>query len=258
MSDPHAGATSAPRQSLLPSLNFLLVLLAFSGSGALLWNNAIDGRFAIFLFVVSGWVVGLCLHEFAHAMTAYLGGDASVARTGYLDLDPMRYTDPTLSLILPLLFIVIGGFGLPGGLVYIQTGRLRSKVWQSAVSAAGPLMSLAFLLVLALLYAMLPGDGSSDMAAGLGILAYFEATAIILCVLPIPGLDGFGVIRPFLPRDFAEPAEQMGMAAFYLLFFLIWLTPVGGWLFGAGRDMTLALGIDFRAIVHGYRSVKLF
>ena len=90
------------RSPITPSLNFLLLALVFLGTGAALWHGWVDGRLAVFVLVVSGWVVGLCLHEFGHALTAYRGGDTTVADTGYLTLDPLKYTDPLLSLILPV------------------------------------------------------------------------------------------------------------------------------------------------------------
>jgi Zn-dependent protease len=33
----------------------------------------------VFLFVIAGWVVSLCLHEFGHAYTAWRFGDHDVA-----------------------------------------------------------------------------------------------------------------------------------------------------------------------------------
>ena len=245
--------------SVLPSLNFLLLLLIFTGTGAALWHGLIAGRFAVFVFVVAGWVVSLCLHEFGHALVAYLGGDQAIANTGYLDLDPMRYTDPALSILLPLVYILVGGFGLPGGAVFINVGRLRSRAWMAATSAAGPLMNLAFLLALALLYqALFSGGGTVDLASGIGVLALFQATAIILNLLPFPGLDGFGIIRPFLPISAAVRATQVGGAAFLLLFLLLWLTSAGSALIRVGVDVTSALGIDTAAVAMGFAALRLF
>jgi Zn-dependent protease len=240
----------------LPSLNFLFLLLLFSATGGALWHHLVDGRFFIFVFVVSGWVVSLCLHEFGHAVVAYYGGDTSIAETGYLDLDPMRYTDPLLSILLPVIYILLGGFGLPGGAVYIKTGRLRSKAWIAATSAAGPAMNVLFLLALAALYAALP-DGTDSLAAGLAVLALFQATAIALNLLPIPGLDGFGILRPFLRRDAAIRADQAGAAIFLILFLLLWLTPLGGTLIRVGLDVTRSLGFSVEATIVGFASLKL-
>lgn len=260
MTQPWSRTPPAPRlRPALPSLNFLLLLLVFTGLGGALWHGLLAGRFVVFVFVVAGWVVSLCLHEFGHALVAYLGGDAAIARTGYLDLDPARYTDPVLSIVLPLVYILIGGFGLPGGAVFINTRRLRSRLWAAGTAAAGPLANGLFLLALAGLYhLLLAGSGTVDLAAGLGVLALFQATAIVLNLLPFPGLDGFGILRPYLAPRTAARAENVGAAAFLILFLLIWLTPAGGILLRLGVDITRALGIDTGAVALGFRMLKLF
>jgi hypothetical protein len=190
VSEPFADASAARRlRPALPSLNFLLLLLVFCGSGAALWHNVLAGRFTVFVFVVAGWVVSLCLHEFGHALVAWFGGDAAIARTGYLDLDPMRYTDPALSIVLPVVCILIGGFGLPGGAVYIRNGMLRSRAWVAGTAAAGPLMNLAFLLLLAGLAQAVP-ENAAYLSAGLGALALFQATAILPTCSRVPASTG--------------------------------------------------------------------
>lgn len=257
MPDPQARTTRLPLRVPLPSLNFLGLLLLFTGTGALLWNNVVDGRFFVFVFVLSGWVVSLCLHEFGHAATAYLGGDKSIARTGYLDLDPARYADPMLSLVLPVVFILIGGIGLPGGAVFIDRRRLRGAGWAILVSAAGPAMNVAFLLMLAGLYALLP-DKESYVGAGLGALALFQSTAIILNLLPIPGLDGFGIIRPFLPVRLAMSAEQYGAVALLIFFLLLWMTKAGLIMIRTGFSITQGLGFDPMTTAEAFVMLKLF
>src|SRR5258707_3361059 len=104
-----------------------------------------------FLVVLVGWVCSLCLHEFSHALVAYYGGDTTVKDKGYLTFNPLKYTNPMYSLVLPLLFLVAGGIGLPGGAVYIETWRLRSRGWMSAVSLAGPTANLILAIVLGLI-----------------------------------------------------------------------------------------------------------
>ena len=59
-----------------------------------------------------------------------------------------------LSIGLPLLFLALGGIGLPGGAVYIERHRLRSKWWGAAVSAAGPAANLLLALLLAAPFAL--------------------------------------------------------------------------------------------------------
>ena len=137
-----------------PSRLFLLLVGLAVGSGAWLFLGPPE-RFVqalTILFVLAGYVVCLCLHEFGHALAAYVGGDDSVVGKGYLTLDPRHYTHPLLSIVLPLVFLLMGGFGLPGGAVYINRAALRNRRWPSYVSAAGP---LATLVCLGLLVAVL-------------------------------------------------------------------------------------------------------
>ena len=80
-----------------------------------------------FIVVTVLWVFSVCLHEFGHALVAYYGGDYTVRDKGYLTLNPLHYTHPLYSLLLPVLFMMLGGIGLPGGAVYIERDLLRSR-----------------------------------------------------------------------------------------------------------------------------------
>jgi hypothetical protein len=111
---------------------------------------------AFFVFVLVGWVVSLCLHEWGHAITAWFGGDRSVAERGYLTLNPVRYLNPWMSIALPLAFLVLGGIGLPGGAVWVNKDALKTNLWRAAVSAAGPVMNLLCLGLLALALKFVP------------------------------------------------------------------------------------------------------
>ena len=243
----------------LPSLNFLLLTLIFTGTGAALWHGLVAGQGAVIVFVVSGWVVSLCLHEFAHALVAYHGGDHMIAETGYLTLDPLQYTDPLLSIALPLIYIALGGFGLPGGAVWIRHGLLRGPGWDSAVSAAGPAANALVLAGLAGLYALLPhGDRATDIEGAVALLAYFQATAIVLNLLPIPGLDGFGILRPWLPGHIAAAGNAIAAGAGFMLILLVISTPaIGHFIFMAGRHVTDLFGFDPYDISYGYRYLSL-
>ncbi len=105
---------------------FLGILAVSAVTGWATWTGfAAEPGLAVFLFVTSAWVVSLCLHEYAHARTALHGGDISVGAKGYLTLNPMKYTHALLSVVLPVVFVIMGGIGLPGGAVFIERGRIR-------------------------------------------------------------------------------------------------------------------------------------
>ena len=138
-----SAATRVPRG---PSPIFLGLVAIAGVTGWLLFAGIGDPGLVTFFFVLAAWVVTLSLHEFSHALVAFRNGDVSVAHRGYLTLDPLRYTHVVFSLVLPLVFLLLGGIGLPGGAVFIDRRALKSRAAMSAVSAAGPLANLAIAL----------------------------------------------------------------------------------------------------------------
>src|SRR3954454_18188892 len=143
-----------PRAGVRPSLIFLLVLAITVLSGWVCWTATTDSRgtrLAVFLFIVAAWVVSLSLHEFAHAYLAWRFGDHDIEARGYLTLNPIKYAHPVLSILLPVLFIAIGGIGLPAGAVWLHSERFRSDLQRTLVSLAGPLVNLVLAVVLIVL-----------------------------------------------------------------------------------------------------------
>jgi len=177
-----------------------------------------------FLVVIVGWIFSLCLHEFSHAVVAYYGGDTSVREKGYLTFNPLKYTHPVYSILLPMIFLLLGGIGLPGGAVYIETWRLRSKRWESAVSLAGPASNLvlAVLLSIVLRFAPSPAGG---IWPGLAFLALLQVMAAVLNLIPVPPFDGYRVLAPFLAPQVRTRIDQAGSLIMLGVFFVLWYVP---------------------------------
>src|SRR5690606_21622424 len=230
---------------------FLALLGATVLGGALAALESNAARIAgVVLLVLGGWATSLCLHEWGHAFTAYRNGDWSVQAKGYLSLDPRRYTDVGLSIVLPLIFVAIGGIPLPGGAVWINRAALRSRRAESLVSLAGPLMNLALGMLLAAAVATLPMP--IGLAAGLSYLAFLQVIAFVLNVLPIPGLDGYGAIEPWLSpqaRLFGEKARPWAPLVLFLV--LIGVPVVGSVFFGLAYLVFSAVGGDSAAALQG-------
>lgn len=179
----------------------------------------------VFLLVIAGWVITLCLHEFAHSVVALAGGDTSVRARGYLTLNPLKYTDPVFSIVIPLVLLAVGGIPLPGGAVLIEHYRLRSRAWQSLVSAAGPATNLICGFVLTLLAGAVAGDGVTGLSAGLAFLAVLQFVTFVLNILPVPGFDGFGILAPYLPAAVHRAVAPIRPWAPLIVFALIWSIP---------------------------------
>ncbi|MBI5961233.1 MAG: hypothetical protein HY866_21020 [Chloroflexi bacterium] len=226
-----------------------------------------------FLFILGGWIFSLTLHEFAHALVAYMGGDYTVKDKGYLSFNPLRYMHPMLSIVMPLLFLAMGGIGLPGGAVYIERHRLKNKWWGAAVSAAGPAANLLLAFVLSLPFLVgavdvtqiefkmvfdLPaGEGSfwqdTTIWSAVAFLIMLQITAVFFNLLPIPPLDGFGVLEPFLDDRTRFQLRQLGMFGLLLIFMVLW-TPLGTPFWNMILDATESLGVPGWLVSEGFRN----
>ncbi|MFB6562542.1 MULTISPECIES: site-2 protease family protein [unclassified Streptomyces] len=225
---------------------FLGIFAIMAVTGWAVWTGyAASPGLAVFLFVTSAWIVSLCLHEYAHARTALHGGDLSVGAKGYLTLNPLKYTHALLSIVLPVIFVILGGIGLPGGAVFIERGRIQGRWKHSLISAAGPLTNVAFAVVCTAPFWLDALDGVPlAFRYALAFLAMLQVTAAILNFLPVPGLDGYGVIEPWLSyrvRREMEPLAQFGLLA---VFALLWIPGVNAFFFGAVDGLMSALGVS--------------
>src|SRR5262249_31347327 len=108
---------SSTRSSAPLSSAFLLLIVVFLACAGWMMDCPDDARMLVFPFVLTGFLISLCLHEFGHAFVAYHCGDTTVGEKGYLTLNPLLYTDVQYSILFPILIMAIGGVGLPGGAV---------------------------------------------------------------------------------------------------------------------------------------------
>ena len=232
------------------------ILLVWIGLGAILLRQP-SGPL-VFAFVMVGWILSVMAHEFSHAAVAWLGGDHTVAEKGYLAFDPRRYGDLGVSLVLPLIALLLGGVGFPGGAVYLRNDLMRGPVWRAAASLAGPGATLVILLALAFGLSFwsgwgLAGQGPEALFEALTVLAFLQAMGLILNLLPIPGLDGFGAIRPFLPAGLAPHIRKAeGLVMVGLLLLIFWVPGASAALFRAAAGLGGALGLDFGALRAGW------
>jgi Zn-dependent protease len=222
-------------QSVRPSPIFLAIVALTVVGGVLAWlaTDAVRplAYAGVFIFVVAGFLVTLCLHEFAHAYTAWRFGDRDVEVRGYLTLNPLKYSHPLLSLGLPALFIALGGIGLPGGAVYVRTSWM-TKRQKSLVSLAGPTVNLLFAIGLLVLTRLLYDPDHAVFWSAMAFSAFLQVTAFVLNMLPIPGVDGYSALEPHLSPQLQRTLEPAKGWAFLVFLLLLFTPQVNRWFFG--------------------------
>jgi Zn-dependent protease len=178
-----------------------------------------------------GWILSVTLHEFAHGIVAYWGGDHTIRERGLLTLNPLKYANPLMTIVFPLLFMAMGGVPLVGAATYVRTDLLRNKLWQSLVAAAGPFVN--FILFLACVIPLYPQMGWvspstwdtqwTSAQTFCGAMAVLQLFACMLNLIPVPPLDGFNIIRPYLPKEMGDKLRepQVAMGIMLLLFFVL-------------------------------------
>lgn len=184
-------------------------------------SGGVGQYFALVLYALPGLIIGFVIHELAHALVAVRLGDPTPRRMGRITLNPRQHVDPVgLGMLLTIGF----GWAKP---VTFSTAYIRTGAQQALVAAAGPLSNLVlagvFAGLLHLEIALSPdlfthiADGAftptipSYLSFGHGgadsVLFFFLNEAfyvnVILFVfnsIPIPGLDGYAVVRGLFGR----------------------------------------------------------
>jgi Zn-dependent protease len=178
------------------------------------------------LYTLPGVIIGLGLHEWAHAFTAWKLGDLTAKEEGRVSFNPLRHLDP-----IGFLFIVFAGFGWAKPVRFHPENLSRPRRDRALIAAAGPvanlLLGLAVLCFLKLIFAFalvfvrdLPPKA---LEALLSLLLYMAATNLglfIFNILPIPPLDGSHLFFSGLkiePRTEARILKFGGLALFALI-----------------------------------------
>ncbi|MFP6596457.1 MAG: site-2 protease family protein [Candidatus Hydrogenedentota bacterium] len=214
-----------------------------------------------FVFVFAAWIFSLCVHEFSHAIVAYQGGDFTVKDKGYLSLNPLKFTDPFLSLGLPLLFLLIGGLGLPGGCVYIERHLLRSRGWDCMVSLAGPISNLGLAILLASPFYLGFVDSKSNdpLWNAMAFLVILQLLAMVFNLIPVPGLDGFGAIAAWMDEGLRQRIYRYSNIMFFGLIIVIWNVPKASQvLWGSVHLLGELLGVPPEMARAGYNEFMIF
>jgi Zn-dependent protease len=173
-----------------------------------------------------------------------------VRGNGYLSFNPLKYTHPVLSILLPLLFMLMGGIGLPGGAVYVQTQRLRAPKWESAVSFAGPAASALMAMLFALPFTLRLFNTSGLVLPpllwqALAVIVLLNCAAVFFNLIPMPPLDGFGIIAPILSPSLRALISSFSMFGLILVIIAFNTSPAfSDFFYNTVHSMLQTLNVD--------------
>ena len=148
------------------------------------------------LISLVGIAIAISVHEFGHAYSAHLLGDDTAKYNGRMTLNPAKHVDP-IGLLTLLLFRI--GWAKP---VPVNPNNFKNYKWGNViVSLSGALGNLLGAIVCGLIakysniYAIYT-IASSAMWINIRFGAFN--------LLPIPPLDGWGIISSLLPYKYNE------------------------------------------------------
>ncbi|MHC4984004.1 MAG: site-2 protease family protein [Planctomycetota bacterium] len=185
------------------------------------------------LLLLPGLVIGLSLHEFAHAWTASLLGDEFARRQKRVSLNPFRHLSPLGTLAL---FWLGFGWGKPVPVnLYNFKRPKRDYLISSLAGPAANVIVIAACMLLMLItrrtYRFGP-DAGVYISGGhtlLALIAIINTVLATINLLPVPPLDGSKIWPCLIPRLRPSFRPRTTLLFVIILLGLMWtgsLTPL--------------------------------
>ncbi len=196
-----------------------------------------DVAYLIYLLIqAAALILGLCVHESAHALAAWALGDKTARSRGRVSLNPLAHIDPFGTVLLPLIMIVLGGpvfaFAKP---VPVHLGNLKHpKRDEVLVALAGPLSNIALPCIATALLAALGQMTIPStewfrviyyVADFLQVLMLVNLSLAFFNLIPLPPLDGSSILVPFLKGEALNTYYQIQRYAMPILIIVLYLLP---------------------------------
>jgi Zn-dependent protease len=173
-------------------------------------------QIAVLLFAVS-------FHESAHGWMALRCGDTTARDLGRITLNPLKHIDPVGSLLFPVMLAVAGlpVFGWARPVPISLRGIPNPRRANLLISGIGPLSNLLLAVVAAV---VLKGLVVAGQERGSGLFELAVAALLVnvslgvFNLIPIPPLDGFGVVESLAPAEFIPAVLWLRRFGFLILF----------------------------------------
>lgn len=166
------------------------------------------------------FIIGVTIHEFMHAWSAYQLGDPTAARLGRITLNPVEHFDPIG--FIGLMMIAIGwpafGWGKP---VPVNPNLLRGhRKGMAITAAAGPLSNVVIATTLAIPLRFGGVELSGFAHTLVTQMIFINLLMAAFNMIPIPPLDGLKILTGILPNfwyQYIVPMERYGFMVLLLV-----------------------------------------
>lgn len=177
-------------------------------------------------------IFSICCHEYCHARAALWQGDDTAKLLGHLTLNPMKQMGWR-----SLLMMIFIGFAF--GQVPVNRGRLRRPFGEAIVSFSGPFANLVlfFLFSVGLAFASIYNNEPAGQICQIGGL--LNSVLFMLNMLPVPPLDGYGILTAFFPEIRHRQSSELLNGATFLIVMVLFMS--SKYLFMAGDFLTTAV-----------------
>ncbi|WP_411679038.1 site-2 protease family protein [Clostridium thailandense] len=195
-------------------------------------NNWILGK----ILIIPAILIGFTFHEYAHALVADRLGDKTPKFQGRLTLNPFVHID-----IIGFLMILVAGFGWAKPVETNPSAFKNRYKDDLKVSIAGPIANLVVAFLGAMLLVVISrfgffGMNSVSMLYSVVALIIREVISIncmlfIFNLIPLPGLDGFHVLRDLFPSTYYKISGEIYKYQMIILILFI-ATPISTYIVG--------------------------